>query len=367
MFHTIKLFRKINYSEYYHLDISLKSLSKKLGTRYFAGKDKEWIYNCFTNKGITIVLRETNLEDNIKYRQIEIRFTPKRLLVEKEFIEVVNEEDLDTIRKKFKKVISVLKKEFKLVSKDKYGPKFIFDNLEKYSVKRIDYCVNIFNENSKEYLSLIRRADIPISFKPYEKYNPKRKRKEMPKGSFYLISNSVVINIYNKYEQMIGDEYYKDLDISNSKDILRVEIQCKLQKVNNLKNKYKIKDKTIFSFACNEISRDTILHYLERTVGLGDYFTLDIARDRINKRSELRENTKKEMIEIMELISETRSIPMARQKYSDKEDKFNKVLKKINEMGINPVTIPIKWGLEHLPNPIQEINRRFILYRKQNK
>jgi hypothetical protein len=340
------------------LNNALKALSKNNKTRYYTLNEnyEKTVFNCFTESGINIITKEFKI-DKYVYYQIAIVFTPKRLLKNKEFIEVTTEEDLKKVKKEFSCIMTPLKKEYG--KKDKYKSICIFHNLENYYVKRIDFCVNIVCENSTKIMQLIRRGDIPSNFKPYLKEDKRAKIKKMPKGSFYISSNSVVINFYDKHYQVSKDNYYKDIDISNSEGIIRFEVQCKSQKVNNIKNKYDMDDKSIFNIATSEIAKQTLVYYLKKTIGLEDYFTLEEARIKINNSNGYRENTKIEMINIIELINKKRNIPRARLAYSGKEEKFNKVLKKIKELGINPVTIPLNWEIDYLPNPIHEIEKKF--------
>jgi len=363
MVHTLELFRKISHTEYYYLDRALKTLSKKLGTTYFNDNpqnDDVKIYKCFTYNGITITLRKKYLGNDITYRKIQIELNPKRLQIPGEFIEVSSQENLININKTFKKIMKELRVEYNRL--DKYAPKFIFDLLEKYTVKRVDYSVNIFHEHYLKMMELIIRSDIPNKFQPFLKYDSKAKRKVMPKHSFYLTgkSKSVIINIYSKYDQMKEDEYFKDMDISKAKGILRFEIQCMSQKVDNIRKLYKLKNKTFFDIATNEIAEDILVYYLERTMGLEDYHTLKLARKKVNENGSVRKKTKEEMIKLLEFVNEKRSIPKARRSFSEGEKRFDILLEKIKKIGVNPVTIPINWGIDYLPNPIHEIIRHFV-------
>ena len=272
MFHTVELYRDINSLEYYHLVNSLKSLSKKSKTKYFENySDKrETVFNCFTENGIIIVMKQYQV-DIYTYHKVKIRINPKRLTNNNEFVEVAKENDLDRIRKEFRKVMSILRKEFNEKSKNKV--KFIFDMLDKYCVRRIDFCVNIFFKNSEKVMELIRRSDVPKNFKPYLIYDTKDKRFIMPKNSFYINSKLLTINIYLKNAQMLNDNYFNSINISTSEGIIRFEVQCYLQKVNNIKSKYKIDINNIFNIATKNIAEETLRYYLKKTVGFEDYYT----------------------------------------------------------------------------------------------
>lgn len=78
--------------------------------------------------------------------------------------------------------------------------------------------------------------------------NLRTKRKEPYKNAFRIQSKSVVVHFYNKQFQMnkvFGDEFPKGQD---AKDIIRLEVQCKKRKMNNLKQYYQISGKTLEDF-----------------------------------------------------------------------------------------------------------------------
>lgn len=359
MFHTVELYRNINSLEYYHLFNSLKSLSKNSKTKYYENHNdkREIIFNCFTKNGITIIMKEYEF-DIYTYHKIKIRINPKRLIKNNEFIEVAKESDLESIRKEFRKVMSTLRKEVNKKSRNKLI--FAFDDLNRFYVRRIDFCVNIFFKNSEKVMELIRRSDIPNKFSPYLIYDTKDKRWIMPKKSFYINSELLTINIYLKSAQMHNDNYFSSIDISTSEGIIRFEVQCYLQKVNNIKSKYKIDINNIFNIATKKIAEETLRYYLKKTVGFEDYYTLSEAKNLINNSRQYRDSTKKEMIDLIALINKKRSIPKARKEYSGKALNFNMLIKKIRALNINPVTIPVNWNINHLLNPIHEINKKFI-------
>lgn len=70
-----------------------------------------------------------------------------------------------------------------------------------YSLTRIDYCLNIdVNElslpcNSKQLITLIKRADVPPHYSEWTKYNERSHRKETNKNSFYLTSGSATVQL----------------------------------------------------------------------------------------------------------------------------------------------------------------------------
>lgn len=81
-----------------------------------------------------------------------------------------------------------------------------------------------------------------------------------------------------------------------------------------MKYKHKFEMKYLGYFTSEELSLKTISTYFNKTVGKGDYYKLDKARENSN--------------------------------YS--EDSFNRYINKIRALNINAVTIPRAWKLDSL-------------------
>lgn len=81
----------------------------------------------------------------------------------------------------------------------------IFDN---YSIKRVDYGINFALDElapectAEQMMDLIKRSDIPTSYKEWMKYDDTAHRMKSRPSSFYLMNNSVHINCYSKYMKL---------------------------------------------------------------------------------------------------------------------------------------------------------------------
>ncbi len=125
-----------------------------------------------------IILKKIKVDTRYKhdYLNITIILNPIKL-VNKTRIEVVKEEDLELVYKRFKEVKNKI---------------FIgLPSLEHWDINRVDYAKNIYTEHVKEYIKLFQRADKPSVFK--ELYCAKSHRRKQLEGSFYLHNKSTVI------------------------------------------------------------------------------------------------------------------------------------------------------------------------------
>ena len=361
MFHTIEVFIKLTNREYFCWLSTFLKLARDLKAEFHSIEENEtvheYIFKGFKDKGVNILLKSYECNE-FKYYEMSIILNPKRLLELNEYVDVARAEDLPLISREFKKVMLSLKNKFNEHCSDEFI--FIYHNLINYKVKRIDYCVNVRFNDVDKVIKLIKRGDIPHHFFEYTEYDKKSKRKKTCKDSFYLISKSrsITVNIYAKYNQMKKEKYYKNIDVSKAKGILRVEIQCRLHKITAIARAFNLDSQVIFNLATNDIAKRIILYYLYHTIGFQDFIIFKKAKERINSYDGYTAKTKNKMLKILKLISEKRSMFAARQAYgNDKE--FYKIVNKIKKLDINPITVPEAWDME-ISNPASRIVKELM-------
>ena len=90
--------------------------------------------------------------------------------------------------------------------------------------------------------------------------------------------------------------------------------------------------------------------YYYKVVRKGDYFTLDCARWIVEQYG-FRPEKERRLLETLVFVNESRGIAKAKAKLSGSELKeFKRSLKDLDAIYVNPVTIPRKWGITHIPN-----------------
>lgn len=256
----------------------------------------------------------------------------------------------------------------------------ILGNYESYQVKRIDYCVNFsLNElvpgcSSNQIMKLIKQSKIPYPYEEWKIYNEQTHRKEGRASSYYLKSDSVNINCYSKYmkfqEQSQGNIERGRPPITQewmdkAEDIIRFEVQCKSSKIYSLSKKMKIEKGYQFSRFihplfhpdfCSKIIDD----YYHKTIGSGDWYTLTAAIRKIQSMDYEKPRVNR-LIDALRKVNRCRSIPKAMEMVSSQGGDlaaFMRTLKELETHGINPVTIPRDWGIEHIPNLLWAYNHK---------
>lgn len=281
-------------------------------------------------KGYTFIkLISKRIDSKYKhnYMMIELTINPSKILgVNK--LEVLKEVQIEELIQRFNTDTKHIQEQL--------------PRLEHWTTKRIDYAVNINTPYVKEYIKLFRRGDRPKGFKEYtrDKGNDLEE-----KGGLYLFNGSITINFYDKESERLWNNFNKD----GAKNLLRFEIQCKPSKTNTMKSKYDFDSKHLVNYLNDDISCQQIQYYYEKVIGQGDYYMLSEAVNRVNK-SDYTSATKDKLITVLKDINTHRSIWKAREESKYNKNCFNRYLKQIRELGVNPVTIPSRWKMKCLNN-----------------
>lgn len=329
MIHTLTIIHQILSPKtldeiYKRLDLMTEKKLRKISKGEY--KTEELREKGFTR--IKLTSKKVNLKYKYNFMQITITMNPLKLIGRNK-LEVLMENQLSELKERFAEEVQKIHTSL--------------PRLEHWTINRIDYAVNINTPYVEEYIKLFQRADKPRNFK--ELYCSKSKTRKQRHGSFYLISKSVNINFYNKEHERLSQNFNKD----GAKDLLRLEVQCKKPKTNTIKAKNGFESKHLEHYLSNEISNQQLEYYYNKTIGTGDYYKLSEAI-RIVQDSNSTIKTKEKLINVLRLINKHRSIWRAREESQYNSSCFNRYLKKIRVLGVNPVTIPSRWGINMLKN-----------------
>ena len=290
-----------------------------------------YVTEALKEEGFTYIkLTSKKVDGRYKYNfmQMTIIMNPVKL-IRRNKLEVIKMDLLEEVKKIFAEKVKKIHTSL--------------PRLDYWTINRIDYAVNINTPYVEEYIKLFQRGDKPTNFK--ELYCSKSKTRKQLDGSFYLFNDSVTINFYNKENERLSQNFNKD----GAKDLLRLEIQCKKPKTNTLKAKNKFDSRHLEHYLSQEISYQQLEYYYNKTIGTGDYYKLSEAI-RIVQESNYTSKTKEKLTEVLRLINKHRSIWRAREESQYNSSCFNRYLKKIRVLGVNPVTIPSRWGVNMLKN-----------------
>lgn len=355
MQHTVQMFCKLDSRYYSALFETLKQLSKSNHSKFYKEKDGSYHCNLLQENGLHLIMRHSENTEGIGYSALEIIMNPMRLLFQNEYLKLVSMKHCKDIYSAFKRAFVPIKNKFEKKRRNK-GIKFKLHLLDSYSYKRIDFAVNFCTEHIKNYMKLIKRAGIPDGFQQFMRYHKSSRRYVSPEHSFYIFKTSrlqskvdhvnLTINCYDKGEQM--KENGLPCDDENAKYTIRFEVQCRYNKVYRIIKDNGLNKQGFSQFLRDDIAKNLLHYYFKKTIGFGDYYTLSKAREIIQSKR-MKDVTRQALLATLDLVNEKRGIWKARETVSDKKE-FDKRINRLHELGINPVTIPISWGIDFLPS-----------------
>jgi hypothetical protein len=380
-YHTLSVFQRLTVEEESSLNrdfLDYKRKSRQIYWETLRNKKKQVIGEKYTYENITgirwLVLNMV-VGNNFRIYGVMAIITPK-VLLNKDYIAIASESDIQAFK-------SVFNNEARKISP-------ILEDFDSYSMSRSDYCANFDLEELKisckpdQKMKLIKMGDIPIHYAERIEYNKTSHRQKTDENSFYLISDSVVINCYNKYPQLVNDQKHPCPYKEDAKNLIRFEIQCKNRKLHAMSKSraglstdlessvlidsdeqaqevYEFyrdlitRQKSVIpidAILSDAISSEMIDKYFRRIVRSGDYYTLAKARQMI-KIYRFHPKKEKKLINALVMTNDHRGIYKTKLKLKDNIDlllDYKQQLNTLDKLRINPVTIPRDWGIEHIPN-----------------
>lgn len=218
-------------------------------------------------------------------------------------------------------------------------------------LNRIDYAFDVHFKSQEEvelYVKLMKRGDIPSRFKVKTWWDNVSHRQTTYIDSVYMQNSSATINFYNKYNEL-ACKASDFIDCEKARGILRLEVQCKGRKVQDLKKNYKFDARTPTNYLEEQIARRVVTSCLKGIVREGDYYKLRTAKE-IILNSDIQNKYKGEIIAFITEVNDVRSLYKVKMsgKYSNTD--FNRILRQLSSINVNPVTIPSSWSYAYLPN-----------------
>lgn len=354
MIHTIEIQSSITYKEYINL-YNNNNLHFYKDTMQETKKQSIYISNSL-DKINKIVIKKINVNrKKYKHSIYYINLVVNPIKIINTNYNYTGIEILENNRKDIKKFI----KELDNIIKNTLN---INKSCKIFKVKRIDYCKNvnlteIKNKYLKDknidivemYLKLFKKSNISN----FEKeYNTKQHRKTFQKGSFRIQNKSVTINFYNKKLERINKNAAEQ-QIKAAENILRIEIQCKTNKINSIKKSNNI-DNILLNFLDCKIAEQVINKYYAAIIGTSDFYNKNKAITKV-KQSNYKTITKKNLIDFIEFVNKYKNLTIAKEKFNN-NTKFNYLSKKLQELNINLISISKNNCVSFLPNPLHITN-----------
>lgn len=375
-FHTFSVQLRVNYEYFTKITSDFIRYANNLQNgmkRYPVSNGTEnigWRYVYEYDKGLQWYLYSFESGNGYLIQGVTAIINPK-VLIDNNYIHAAQSQDIKLVKEIFNK-------------RAKNISPYLYE-FDQWSTNRIDYCLNIDTKElelpctAKQLMKLVKRANIPKHFKEHKEYHTSSHRQKSDPNSFYLQSKSVTINFYHKFFQQ-SSKHPNYANRYGSYNVLRFEIQCKYPKLYTMSKFYKPNECNSLDFSEDlveklyydyietgispptinsdtvlptQVSYDMIEKYIFKTLRKGDYFTFDIAQ-KIVESYNFRPEKEERLLYALDIVSTARGIAAAKEKILGLDlDDFKRSLNDLDEILVNPVTIPIKWNINHIPNPIR--------------
>ena len=374
-YHTLSVHLKMKYDYFFLVERDFINYANdpKNGMKRFpyvvGDRRLGWRYVYNDDKGLQWRLCSFESPNGYSYHGITAIINP-RVLMYNNYIHAAQADDIKSVK-------GIFNQKLQEISPGMY-------DFDEWSMNRADYCLNIDTAElglpctAKQLIKLVKRANIPKHFTERKKYDATSHRLRTDPDSFYLQSKSVTINFYRKFAQQdLKHPNYANRDASFN--VIRFEVQCKYPKLYAILNKYAPESISgLYSFdesleetdydydigydifpsgikpgsiLTASISREILEKYIYKTIRKGDYFTLDGAKEIVESYG-FRADKEERLLYALDIVNEARGISAAMKKLPDLElADFKRSLNDLDEILVNPVTIPRKWGIRHIPNP----------------
>lgn len=347
-------------------DLDSDEFTEKLksGSRYFLieytakHKGLSWLLR-LSPKSPGFITANRNGDDEDRPCSIKARINPKLFVGISDYLSAAGTDSLEEVETLFN------------MEAAKISP--LFGCFDDYEFNRIDYCVNFalrelgIHCNPLLIMELFRRSNIPKHFhlplKSYKDrflpFNEDTTRSaslpadEPDPSTFVLTSDSININCYYKYNQLRND--FADCpNIREATDVIRFEVQCLYQKAYSMSKELRNKNgfTNIFSeMLSDDTSAGIINKYFDKIIRRGDYYSMAEAVKKIQLEhfTTKRENRLIATLKDIDICGGIANTKASLGNPESRED-FRRSLRELAAIRVNPVTIPEKYGIIHIPN-----------------
>lgn len=335
MIHTATLRIQITKSQYWSMD-------QVPGTHpYFDKKTKIYTKKneYLSEFGLTLYGKNISLPENRTYYCADLIVNFAKVLGRETVIDIYSADTFAEFEQEFNRRIQ------------EYGLECLPD-LKGWKANRIDYTYNIRTEYVSQYIKLLQKSDLRGYRLHLDKDN-----KNMKPGSLYIMNKSITLNFYDKADQLRKKGRLPE-EIEQATNIMRLEVQCHIRKLNGIKKKYDLDSKSAIEFIRDpEMDADILRYYTRKITWNLPYMKKPSAIATIQK-SRFKEQTKKDMVDIVEEISRQYNridkVRTKNEKYSGKKmykDQFKKL--NLNPVTINKNTKGVSCGLESISDLLE--------------
>lgn len=180
-------------------------------------------------------------------------------------------------------------------------------------------------------------------------------------------SCGIEIIVYFKDEQLKSlKKKGVELQVREFDNVIRTEVRLKNKRLNyNIKNTFHL-EKTLDNYFDESVADDCFRRYVEPIFYTEPFYRLDYALIAIQSDNRINETEAEKLCELVTDINK-KGFSKAKKEYKYCDDTFNKHIKLLRSIGINPLTFDENINLVILQNfTTKEVCRDYSLYEQEN-
>ena len=229
-------------------------------------------------------------------------------------------------------------------------------DLSTWKANRVDYTLDVKmkSEDEVKFFTNIAKWSAQESKTTKSKYSTYGEN--FDKYGFRLGNKSWEFAIYDKHQE-VNDKFhdiFRFLMLMESKNLARIEMRCKKEKLKSMQKKYKWPDRSIIRFLSEDVSDECLYKKYEEVIGYEDFMTMYHAEkllkeNCIGKTGKLKAKTYAKYRDFLVGIMNHKGIKNYKKAFlqgRSRASTFRSTIKFIRSIGINPVLLPDAWRTE---------------------
>jgi len=255
-----------------------------------------------------------------------------------------------------KKNVRLLSKRFRSVISGLLG--YEYNSLSGWKARRVDYTTNLgFNteEEKKAFYKIVHKSS--LYSRTSRKYIKDIDLEEQSAAEGNKGYKTLFYDKSDEIEEHFQDGPRKNALLKRSRYTIRMEHQCYYNELNKIRDRHQFRNKSILRYLREDIAVEFLKERYRKMVGEGDFYSLEEAVRKIEESS-LTKLRKRRVVKFLHEVNDDNGT-MKKAKHNIARrfsvSTFHSRKKDLASIGVNPVLLDEKSGLDFLESPLKTI------------
>jgi len=255
-----------------------------------------------------------------------------------------------------KKNIRLLVKRFRSIISGLLG--YEYNSLSGWKARRVDYTANLgFNtiEEKKAFYKIVHKSS--LYSRTSRRYIKDIDLEEQSAAEGNKGYKTLFYDKSDEIEEHFQEGPRKNALLKRSRYTIRMEHQCFYNELNKIRDRHQFRNKSILRYLREDIAVEFLKERYRKMVGEGDFYSLEEAVRKIEESS-LTKLRKRRVIKFLYEVNEN-SDTLKEAKHNIVRrfsvSTFHSRKKDLASIGVNPVLLDEKSGLDYLESPLKTI------------